>query len=134
MGDYTIEHIRGLRDVADLYELGNREILLKYSDEELTVIYNGLGSDGFPYLVRKVLTGTNRHLEASALIHDVEWTEADGTYESFTKSNARFTSNSKKYAESKFSVLNPVRYFVIFKGKAFGDLCQKYGWAAWKTI
>lgn len=131
--DYSIEHVKGLRDLAIKYELENCEILSKYSDEQLAKIYNGLGSDSFPKLIREILTGTNKDLEPVALLHDVEWHEADGTWEGFTASNGRFKSNGKKLAKKKFSFLNPNRYYTIVKSETFGNLCQKYGWKAWIT-
>jgi hypothetical protein len=131
--DYSIEHVRGLKDLAIKYELANCEILSKYSDEELANIYNGLGSDSFPKLIREILTGTNKELEPVALIHDVEWNDADGKWESFTASNDRFKANGKKIAKKKFSFFNPNRYYVILKAETFGNLCQQYGWKAWIT-
>lgn len=131
--DYTLKHIKVLRELAIAYELRKCEILSKYSDYQLAIIYNGLGSDSFPKLIRDFLTGTNEDLEPVALIHDVEWYEADRTWEKFTASNDRFKSNGKKLAEKKFSFLNPKRYYTIVKSVSFGNLCQKYGWKAWIT-
>ena len=127
-----VEHVRKLRALCEEWELENREILDKYSDE-LAEIYNGLGSDSFPEWLRDALTFLSPDLEPTALIHDVEWHEADGTRESFTASNDRFKRNGYRSARKRFGWADPRRYLLMNRARRFGNYCQMFGWEAWKS-
>ena len=47
-------------------------ILDKYSVEEIGKIYNGIGPDRFPAIIRKALNKLHPTLQVVALIHDIE--------------------------------------------------------------
>lgn len=126
-----IEHCSKLRILAEALELDNREILEKYSDYELAVIYNGIGSDGFPEWLRNKITKLHPTLEVVALIHDVEWHESDKTISGFNKSNASFKENGYIAAKAKYGWWNPLRYVVMNDARKFGNICQIFGWSAW---
>lgn len=44
----TTDEIRRLRKLYEDMELEGREVLWKYTDEELAAIYNGIGPEAFP--------------------------------------------------------------------------------------
>ena len=54
------------------------------------------------------------------------------TKESFTASNKRFKRNGSKVAKAEFAWYNPRRYAVINSARRFGNICQTFGWAAWR--
>lgn len=128
-----VEHVRKLRARCEEWELENREILAKYSDEELAEIYNGLGSDSMPEWLRRAATWLSPDLEPTALIHDVEWHEADGTREGFTASNDRFKRNGYRSAKCRFACWDPRRYLMMNRARRYGNYCQMFGWEAWKS-
>ena len=88
-----IDEIRRLRMACEDMELENRETLAKYTDEQLSDIYNGIGPEGFPGWLRKALDALHPSLRPVAMIHDVEWQESDGSRTTFDMSNARFRRN-----------------------------------------
>lgn len=128
----TAEHCARLRALCEKWGLDGRDVLDKYSDSELARIYNGLGSDGMPAWMRAAATFLSPDLEPTALVHDVEWHEADGTRESFTDSNLRFKENGRRSARKRFGWADPRRYLLMNRARRFGNYCQLFGWEAWK--
>ena len=51
---------------------------------------------------------------------------------SFTESNRRFKRNGAKVAKAEFAWYNPRRYAVMNSARRFGNICQTFGWAAWR--
>ena len=116
---------------AYLLNLEGVHILDKYSVEEIGKIYNGIGPDRFPAIIRKALNKLHPTLLVVALIHDLEYHEG-GTREEFTESNDRFYRNGKTAAFATYSWYDPRRYLVWNKARQFRNLCQLFGWDGWK--
>ena len=130
----TADHCARLRALCDEWDLEGREILKKYTDEQLARIYNGLGSDDMPPWLRKAATFLSPDLEPTALIHDVDFQEADGTRESFTAANSRFKRNGRRSARCRFAAWDPRRYLLMNRARRYGNYCQIFGWEAWCRI
>ena len=95
-----LNEIRRLRAVCEECGLEGREILDKYTDEELAALFNGIGPEAFPSWLRTALDALHPSLAPVAMIHDVEWSESDGKEETFAASNARFRRNGCKVASA----------------------------------
>ena len=121
-----------LRILANAAELEGREVLEKYTDTELRLLYNRLGPDSFPAWLRNAISDVNHWLEPAALIHDVEWSESDGTRETFTASNRRLRENGHRLARFFFAWHDPLRYLYTNRASRFSNYCQLFGWSAWK--
>ena len=128
-----IDEIRSLRKACEDMELENRETLAKYTDEQLSDIYNGIGPEGFPGWLRKALDALHPSLRPVAMIHDVEWHESDGSRTTFDMSNARFRRNGCKVACESFGWWRPRRYKVMWDAVKFARVCQRFGWSAWRA-
>ena len=129
----TAIEAKRLRGLCENHELENREILVKYSNEELGRIYNGIGPESFPGWMRTLLDSLHPSLAPVALIHDVEWSESDGTRIGFDMSNARFRRNGWKIATEMFGWWRPRRYKVMWDAWKFARICQRFGWSAWRA-
>ena len=68
-----LNEIRRLRAVCEECALEGREILDKYTDEELAALFNGIGPEAFPSWLRTALDALHPSLAPVAFIHDVEW-------------------------------------------------------------
>ncbi len=87
--------IARVRKLAYDYCLRGSNKLLKYSDEALQNIYNGVGPDRWPDNVRSLLTGLASLYEPAVVIHDVEFKESDGLDVSFKDTVDHFRENVK---------------------------------------
>ena len=125
-----IDEIRRLRRACEDMELENRELLAKYTDEQLSDMFNGIGPQGFPGWLRKALDALHPSLKPVALIHDVEWSESDGRRETFAASNDRFARNGCTAACASFGWWRPRRYKVMWDAVKFGRICQRFGFGA----
>ena len=126
-----LKEIKRLKELAEKYELEDREILGKHPMNRLAQIYNGIGPDSFPAWLRGCVTALHPSLAVVAFIHDVEWFESDGTDEAFKATNERFKRNGYKVASSEFGWYNPRRYVVMNQARRFGNLCQAFGKSGW---
>ena len=123
-----VAEIKALREKCEKYQLENREILARFTDEELARIYNGIGPSSFPDWLRDVLDARHPSLDCVALIHDVENELSDGTKASFKTSNRRFRKNGNKVAKTEFKWNNPRRYAVMLNAATYAWICQTFGW------
>ena len=64
--------VENLISEARALNLENVGILDRYSMEEVSNIYNGIGPDRFPEWLRKTLDKLHPSLRVVALIHDLE--------------------------------------------------------------
>ena len=126
-----IDEVKRLKALCEKYELEGREILSKYTDDELAAIFNGIRPDAFPQWLRSALDALHPSLAPVAFIHDVEWHESDGTETAFAESNARFRRNGCKVASAAFGWWRPRRYLVMWDAVKFARICQRFGWSAW---
>ena len=110
-----IDEIKRLKGLCEEYNLEGREILDKYTDEELAALFNGIGPEAFPSWLRTALDA---------------WSESDGKEETFAASNARFRRNGCKVASASFGWWRPRRYLVMWDSVKFARICQRFGWGA----
>ena len=60
-----------LRFECGRYNLDGREILDRYTDAELSTIYNGAGPDSWKPIARDILTEKTKLFKTEILLHDV---------------------------------------------------------------
>ena len=126
-----LKEMQRLKEQAEALKLDNHEIINRYTIEELSAIYNGIGPETFPGWLRKFISALHPSLAVVALIHDLEWYESDFSFASFSASNQRFKRNGYKAASGLFPWYNPRRYLVMYEARRFGNLCHAFGWKAW---
>lgn len=107
--------------------LDHVEILDKYSMQELSEIYNGIGPDRFPEKLRAFVTSLNDIFEPAALIHDVEYHEG-GSKADFSAANTRFRTNCALLVDNAYAWYDPRRYYWEFKAWRFAGYCEQFGW------
>ncbi len=127
----TLKEVKRLKELCDKYELEGRGVLDGFPNTKLASMYNGIGPEKFPGWLRAVLDFLHPSLAPVAFIHDVEWSLSDGTKESFAASNKRFKRNGSRVAKCEYAWYNPRRYAVMNQARRFGNICQRFGWAAW---
>ena len=127
----SLKEAKRLSELCEKYELEGREVIHGFSNTQLGSMYNGIGTKKLPGWIRAVIDFLHPSLEPVAFIHDIEWSLSDGTRESFTASNKRFKRNGSRVAKAEYAWYNPRRYAVMNSARRFGNICQKFGWAAW---
>ena len=129
----NVEEIKRLRQICEEYGLEGSELLIGRTDEELARLYNGIGPEAFPQWLRTALDALHPSLAPVAFIHDVEWSESDGSEESFAESNDRFRRNGITVACATFGWWRLRRYKVMWDAWKFARICQRFGWSAWRA-
>ena len=112
-------------------QLEHVEILDKYSITQVSEIYNGIGPDRFPAIIRKALNKLHPTLQVVALIHDLEYHEG-GTREQFTAANDRFRRNCYTLVKDRYGWYDIRRYLWMNKARRWSNYCELFGWEGWK--
>ena len=119
MYNFSLAHVQALKLHCFEANLSMPELFRFASQQELQACYNGIGPDRWSSCFRRFTTWILTFLEASALIHDWEFTYQPKTYGAFTLANLRLAYNSAKDK-------HPVA------GLAAAILCQLFGWRGYK--
>lgn len=90
---FTVKEMAEYRQIIYENNLVGWEVLLKYTDLELTKICNGIGGTQMPKWLVFVINRLNPTLIPASILHDVQWFDSDGTKPSFLLSNAEFEVN-----------------------------------------
>ena len=128
---YTLDEIAALRKKCGELELEGRELLEKYSDSELQAICNGIGPDGAPLLLRRMLNKLHTDLEPASMIHDVEFRESDGMESTFKESNDRFLANGIKIS-LRYKWFDLRRYLLQLQISRLAAWCRTFGIFFWR--
>ncbi len=91
-----------LRFECGRYDLAGREILDRYTDAELSTIYNGAGPDSWKPIAREILTELMKLFKPEILLHDVQFEESDGTRETFERVTELWKRNCRKIFDSEY--------------------------------
>lgn len=129
---YTLEEISALRQKCASLKLEGREILDRFSDEELQLHCNGIGPESLPAWARKFVSMLHPTLEPAAFIHDAEWSASECSKEHFSLTNARFKSNGYTCARAAYKWYNPLRCLVMNQARRFGNYCEYFGFSVYK--
>lgn len=78
--------------------------------EALNRLWNGYGPDRWPECVRAVMTWFYRNFEASALIHDFDYTFSDGSIDGWQTADDRFFANLKRQRDALYPWSKPWMY------------------------
>lgn len=97
------------------------------SESELADACNGVGPDHWPAWIRRVVTWLLRPLEASAEIHDWEYSMLHKSFRSFTAANAHLAANVMLEA------VYDCRPSCMLTGILAAFVCQVFGWRAYRT-
>ena len=110
-------------------EFGARapESFWQASESELATACNGVGPEHWPPWARAVLSVLLRPLEASATIHDWEYSLPHKTFRAFAAANIRLASNVM------FEAVYECRPACMLTGILAAFLCQIFGWHAYRN-
>lgn len=122
----NLETVRNLLYECEVYKLEGRKITRRFCLDELCKIYNGIGPDRFPEVLREALDTLHPALLPVAFIHDIQY-HVGGTKSDFTAANTLFKVNGKRMAFATYGWYDPRRYLVWNTARRFGNLCELFG-------
>ncbi len=128
-----IKTAKRLYRLANHYRLSGCALLRTLSFQTLANDFNGIGPEWFPERLRKVMDALSADLLPVAFVHDVRWSHSDGSFSYFAASNAEFKANGYAVARAKYPWWRPARYLRMNEARVFGNLCQAFGWSAYRA-
>ncbi len=126
MGKIDIDEVENIMRSCVDCGLEGLDIAEQFELEELTNIYNGIGPDRFPEVLRTALDKLHPSLLPVAFIHDIQY-HVGGTRKDFTAANDLFKTNGKRMAFARYAWYDPRRYMVWNTARRFGNLCEMFG-------
>ena len=94
--------IAELRRQCEEYDLAGREILDRFSLEELAAKYNGAGPDSWIPEARYALTTGMALFKPVVLIHDIQFAQSDGSDAGFQQAVNDWIVNTGKILRAEF--------------------------------
>ena len=91
-----------LRQQCEDYRLTGREILDRFTLEELAEEYNGAGPDSWLPEAREILTRAMTLFKPAVLIHDIQFAQSDGTDEGFARTVDDWCANTGKIMAAEY--------------------------------
>lgn len=117
-------------EVARL-DLAGKESVLGIALEDLELAYNGCGPEYLPSFARKALDKITAVFAPAFMVHDVDFTNADGLKAAFDEANYRLLINCVKCALDAAPWYSRQRYILLAEAWAIYRACDKFGWSAW---
>ena len=117
-------------EVARL-NLQGREAVLALPLEQLDATYNGCGPEYLPSFARKALDKITAVFAPAVMVHDVDFTNADGLKAAFDAANKRLLVNCVICALDAAPWYSRQRYILLAEAWAIYRACSKFGWSAW---
>lgn len=117
-------------EVARL-NLQGREAVLALTLEQLDASFNGCGPEYLPSFARKALDKITAVFAPAFMVHDVDFTNADGLKAAFDEANYRLLINCVKCALDAAPWYSRQRYILLAEAWAIYRACDKFGWSAW---
>ena len=75
----NLNEIADLRQACEDYQLAGREILDRFTPEEIAAEYNGAGPDSWLPIAREALTAVMELFKPVVLIHDMQFAQTLST-------------------------------------------------------
>lgn len=101
------------------------------SDEEIERVYNGVGPEGAPWWLRRLLDFFFGVFLPAVWRHDQRYSHGDGTLVDFMGANSELGDNCCICADAEYSAWNPLRYAARAVGRKAAKLCDLTGLPAY---
>ena len=120
-----------LRAEVSRLELQGRDAVLALTLDELDAAFNGCGPEFLPEGARQTLDRVTTVFAPAVMVHDVEFTLADGLKAAFDAANLRLLVNCAKCALDAAPWYSWKRYALYAEAWTIYRACEKFGWIAW---
>ena len=120
-----------LRAEVSRLDLQGRDAVLALTLDELDTAFNGCGPEFLPEGVRQTLDRVTSVFAPAFMVHDVDFTFADGLKAAFDAANLRLLVNCAKCALDAAPWNSWKRYALLGESWAIYRACDKFGWSSW---
>ena len=120
-----------LRSEVSRLDLHGRDAVLALTLDELDAAFNGCGPEFLPEGARQTLDRVTAVFAPAVMVHDVDFTNADGLKAAFDAANKRLLVNCVKCALDAAPWYSRKRYILLAEAWAIYRACSKFGWSAW---
>ena len=120
-----------LRAEVSRLDLQGRDAVLALTLDELDAAFNGCGPEFLPDAARQTLDRVTTVFAPAFMVHDVEFTLADGLKVAFDAANLRLLVNCAKCALDAAPWNSLRRYALLGESWAIYRACDRFGWSAW---
>ena len=127
MTKYAIHQIIEAQDIARNLKLRGWEAFCAEDPEKLVLVCNGIGPEWMPDSCRSFLDNLHPAMQIPAMMHDYEYTVADGSERAFRRANDNLRENGYIIASARYGWYDPRRYMVRHDARKFATLCQAFG-------
>ena len=120
-----------LRAEVSRLDLQGRDAVLFLTLDELDAAFNGCGPEFLSEGVRQTLDRVTTVFAPAIMVHDVEFTLADGLKAAFDAANLRLLVNCAKCALDAEPWNSWKRYALLGESWAIYSACDRFGWSSW---
>ena len=120
-----------LRAEVSRLDLQGRDAVLALTLDELDAAFNGCGPEFLPDAARQTLDRVTAVFSPAFMVHDVEFTLADGLKAAFDAANLRLLVNCAKCALDAAPWTSLKRYALLVESWTIYRACDKLGRIAW---
>ena len=124
------KHVSELIDKAVLADL-DLGTLAGRQDADIAADYNGCGPEWLPAPIREKLTRLLAIFEPAFLIHDCDYSAANGSTGDWAEANDRLEMNCLRLANYTYPWYSWRRYRAHLAAIEIASLCRRYGWMAY---
>lgn len=118
------------RRVATDAGLEGAEVLM-LPPNVVAAMCNGIGPEWMPEWARSFLDSRHPTMQVPAMIHDMQYSLADGSEEMFHAANAMLKENGKRMAKYRYGWWNPLRYVAVRDACRLAAVCEAFGRSAY---
>ena len=112
-------------------DLQGRDAVLALTLDELDAAFNGCGPEFLPEGARQSLDRLLSVFAPAVMVHDVDFTLADGLKAAFDAANLRLLVNCVQCALDAATWNSWKRYTLLGESWAIYRACDNFGWSAW---
>ena len=126
-----LEEIEALQKKAVELDLEEAPIIAQFTPEELLIVWNGIGPEWLPAVVRYKLTKYLAIFAPACFIHDFHFWAMGNTLKEFEWANDCLERNARRCIDSETKWYQLLRRMAgYYAAHLLAEACRNYGWSA----
>lgn len=126
-----LEEIEALQKKAIKLDLEEAPIIAQFTPEELLIVWNGIGPEWLPAVVRYKLTKYLAIFAPACFIHDFHFWAMGNSLKEFEWANDCLERNARRCIDSETKWYQIIRRMAgYYAAHLLAEACRNYGWSA----